>query len=66
MGGKLFKYSQMGQGSGWGTHKNWKSEKDGNGKSLHTIFYGPVTKDNCKYIGGNAIKWLFDLKNKCY
>ena len=56
MGGKLFKYSQMGQGSGWGTHKNWKSEKDGNGKCLYTIFYGPVTKDNCKYIGGNAIK----------
>ena len=64
MGGKLFKYSQMGQGSGWGTHKNWKSEKDGSGKCLYTIFYGPVTKYNCKYIGGNAIKWLFDLKNK--
>lgn len=56
----------MGQGSGWGTHKNWKSEKDGNGKCLHTILYGPVTKDNCKYIGGNAIKWLFDLKKKFY
>lgn len=64
--GKLFRYSQTGQGSGWGTHKNRKSEKDGNGKCLHIILYGPLTEDNCKYIGGNAIMWLFDLKDTFY
>ena len=25
-----------------------------------------ITEDNCKYIGGNAIMWLFDLKNTFY
>lgn len=46
--------------------KTSKSEKNGNGKGLHIILYGLLTKDNCKYIDSNAIIWSFDLKNTFY